>query len=579
MKAMFAVFPQLRYGWPLMNGSRRMALARLNQRGILLGWTVLMVAIVIATQTCSTMWAFANPAPHHWDNAEYLNQAWKDLRAYQKGALFGPMTGIGALYRSLTTQDPNRPPGYRIITLPFIFTGIRMLALLRAISLLFFWLTLYVIYRICTVTLDGLAGKAAGIFAVFLLSLYVEINWSIRVYGTEFTLYFSTALMLLCVACATRDSGRSHLTWMGLGFAVGLGFLSKVSFALLAVPVGCVVVESILAGRLPGLSLWKVAGAAAIAAVMCWPYYHLHLLQAIHYGQDMTQFERHSLKKSGFALLRAWLRLHVDEGMGRLPATIAGEVLGITVLIGAIRWGWSAWRSPGQKRPLGRVGFVIVVALAEGLPMLLFQLMFSKNDNVRHMTPAYLPLTVAVALGAGAAGVLVSWWSWAVLAMCVMPAFSHVKQEFIPLTDTQDDVWDWNPVYWVCQRHHIQYPLIGHVGNSAQFCDPAILYPWAWHGEWADSLWLWRSEEGSYDPVKVNQRMADRDLVLTAPGFFMPNTTSMLADPVEADNAHNAEFARAMMNNPDWELAGKFPIGVIHPAEIWMFVRKVPLRR
>ena len=49
---------------------------------------------------------------------------------------------------------------------------------------------------------------------------------------------------------------------------------------------------------------------------------------------------------------------------------------------------------------------------------------------------------------------------------------------------------------------------------------------------------------------------------------------SMLADPVEKDNSHNAEFTDAMMHQPDWEFAGKFQIGVIHQAEVWVFVRK-----
>jgi hypothetical protein len=560
-----------------MNGSRLATLSRWNQRALLCGWAVLAIVILIATQTCSTMWAFANPGPHHWDNAEYLNQAYRDLRAYQKGALIGPVTGLGALYRSLNNQDPYRPPGYRLVSLPFIFTGIRMLALLRAVSLWVFWLTLFVVYRICTVTLDGPRGKAAGIFAVLLLSMFVEINWSIRVYGTEYTLYFSTALMLLCVACALRESSSAHRIWIGLGFSVGLGFLSKLSFALLAAPVACFVLGLMFIGRVPGLSIRKIIGAVIIAGLMCWPYYHLHFLQALHYGQEMTHFERHSLKKSGFALLTSWMKLHMDEGIGQQPTLIAGAVLTLTILAGTLRWIVTARKQPVPR--FNRAGMVILIALAEGIPMLLFQLLFSSNDNVRHVSPAYLPLTVALALSAAWAGVLISWWSWAVLIACVAPAFTHLQREVFPLTVTQDDVWDWTPLYQVCQDHHIQYPLIGHVGNSTQFCDPTISYPWAFRGEWVNSLWLWRSEDGTYDLAKVNQRMADRDLVLTALDFHITNSTSMLADPVEADNAHNAEFARAMMANPDWELAAKFAIGVNNKAEIWVFVRKVPSRK
>jgi len=217
---------------------------------------------------------------------------------------------------------------------------------------------------------------------------------------------------------------------------------------------------------------------------------------------------------------------------------------------------------------------MILITLAMGLPLLVFQLLFSKSDNVRHMTPAYLPLTLAVTVAAASASVLVSWWCWVGLIACALPAFAHVHREYVPMTIYADDVWDLDPIYQVAQQHNLRFPMIGYVGCCGQFCDPTLIYPWARRGQWANSLWLWRPEDGDYDPVKVHQKMADRDLVVTIPNFHMPASSSMLADPVELDNAHNAEFADAMMHDPQWEFAGKFSTGLVNRAEVWMFVRK-----
>ena len=37
------------------------------------GWLALAGCVVFVSQLSNTIWAFANPAPHHWDNADYLN--------------------------------------------------------------------------------------------------------------------------------------------------------------------------------------------------------------------------------------------------------------------------------------------------------------------------------------------------------------------------------------------------------------------------------------------------------------------------------------------------------------------------
>jgi 4-amino-4-deoxy-L-arabinose transferase-like glycosyltransferase len=172
--------------------------------------------------------------------------------------------------------DPYAPPAYRIVTAPFIFWGGRMLAVLRAVSLMVFWLTLFVIYRTGVIAIEGPAGRAAGIVSAMLVGMYFEVGWSIRIYGTEFTLYFATALLLYCLVRGIRVNDWPHLTWIGLGFALGLGLLSKVSFALLAGPPMVVALGLVVTGRMPGLSIWKLLASAAIATVIAGPFYYLH---------------------------------------------------------------------------------------------------------------------------------------------------------------------------------------------------------------------------------------------------------------------------------------------------------------
>ena len=266
----------------------------------------------------------------------------------------------------------------------------------------------------------------------------------------------------------------------------------------------------------------------------------------------------------------------MNEGLGQR----ASWIVAMLVLLAVGRWSWGLKQRRRKTDAAPEVGadyWLMFVALAMGIPLLVFQLVYSRSDNVRHMTPAYLPLTLALVLSTGR--LLVKSWSWLVLIAFAYLSFVQVNREFIPLTNTPDDVWNWEPLYQICQAHHLCWPYIGRVGNAGQFCEPSIVYPWIKRGNWADCIWLWRSEEGTFDFAKVQQKLADRDLVLTAPDFHMPRQASMLADPLETDNAHNGDFQQRMLADPQWELAEKFPIGVVNPAEIWVFVRKVPLTR
>jgi hypothetical protein len=554
-------------------------LATLSARGVVVGWLLLGAAVIFATQLTNTMWAFANPAPHHWDNAEYLNLAYTDLWAARFG---GPSkehyTGWRGVYDSLVNADPNRPPAFRVASLPLLYLGTRVLPTLRAVSLIVFWATLLVMYQTAVVAVPGPAGKAAGAIAAILASLYLEVGWSVRVYGTEYTLYFAVALMLWCFARAAR-ADRPGWTWLWLGLALGIGILSKMSFLFLAGPVGLLVGVLSLTKRLPGLPFGRLCGAAVIGAAMAFPWYRYHLFSAYHYGQDMTQFSRHSLNEHGLRLLGKWLALHTNEGVGPRAGAILLGLAVAALLTGGVRW-WR-WIESGQAALAGRwydfspAGWTVLIALVQGLPLLAFQLLFSNSDNARHMTPAYLPLTIAAAVAAGSAGVLAAWWSWPLLVAAAIPAVQQVGHDFVPLTTTADDVWDWTPLYDLCKAHGMMYPYIGRVGNAGQFNDPAIVAPWFARGDRAYSNWLWRQDyDGPFDWPKLQAKLADRTVVVTAPGFQVPTDHSMLADPLLQDNAYNQAVADHMVREPGWLPPERFDIGVVNRSTVWVFLRK-----
>ena len=93
------------------------------------GWVVLAVVMGAGTQACNAIWAFANPAPHHWDNADYLNQAYADSWSYRFGGpAYAPEHHPGVrrfgwlgVWDSILHRDVLRPPGYRVASLPFVY--------------------------------------------------------------------------------------------------------------------------------------------------------------------------------------------------------------------------------------------------------------------------------------------------------------------------------------------------------------------------------------------------------------------------------------------------------------------------
>ena len=500
-----------------------------------LAWLLLTALVLAGTQIPSVIWAFSNPSPQHWDNAIYLNQAYHDLYA-------------PSLTSSLIHDDIYRPPAYRLFTAPLLSLHLPMLAKLRATSLLFFWATLVIIYKTCTTALPTSTGPLAGLLAVILISLSPEIGWSIRIYGTEYPLYFATALALFFVIRSTK-SNSAHWNWIGLGIALAIGLLSKFSFVLLAAPLMATAVIFLFRKKLPGLPPIHFAAAITLAAGLSLLYYRFNFFTVLFYSREMSEFVRTSLHRSGPAFAIAWIKLQLTQATGPW----AGATLIILALLS-----FRKWFSPAT-----------ILALSQALPLFMIQLFFTQNDNVRHLTPAFIPLTIAIALSSAAC-----LRSWPILLTIAIPTLIQTQTTFLPIRNYVTDTWDFTPLHDSAAAHNITSPRIAYLGNSAYLNEPFLELPFARLGEPATAHWLWRYEQGPINWKSLISTLNQYDMILTAPAIQLPPDPSLLPDPQMLDNIHNAELANQLLSDPRFIGPEKFTTGKQTPTEIWLFCRK-----
>ena len=98
------VQPTIHPPWP--------RLAKRSRTGVVAGWLALAAAVLSVTQTSNAIWAFANPAPHHWDNADYLNLSSNDAWAYRYGGPTEHRVGWRGVVDSVLNGDVS-PAGCR----------------------------------------------------------------------------------------------------------------------------------------------------------------------------------------------------------------------------------------------------------------------------------------------------------------------------------------------------------------------------------------------------------------------------------------------------------------------------------
>jgi 4-amino-4-deoxy-L-arabinose transferase-like glycosyltransferase len=537
-------------------------------------WALFAIVVVIAILAAAICWSFAHPFGIHWDEAEYLNEVGFDCQRLMSGHLLG-------LASRIILKSWTKPPAYRILALPFLaLFGFHATAA-RLASLACFTLSAWYIYLATT----RIASRMAGIFAVLVFVLSPEIVSSSIFYSTDAPLYLATSAMLYYLVVCWSDTSKLHpANWIGLGLAVGLGFLSKTSFLAIAIPV--LALWLVLSWRkyLGVPSIWSQRNAVVLALCVAAPWWCIHAKSAFAYVSYARGFVRNTLGPPSLPTWGRWLNTIVQGMLGHGTAILIALIIVACVIKVMVRK--ETMLDPVQK-------LVLVACICAGLPLVLTQL-FATNPLLRHISPAVIPLAIVVGLLSDKSG----WNHWTVplvasavlffvqLIMIVTPVvFPNKSVADLGFVNTalpwrvmsRFDQWDWKPVRDISLDCNIQNPKISYLGGGRAFNPPQIEYPWVAsevgsHNitlDYPDVTWLWRLEDGAMDWEKLMEGADHSDLVVTAPHYI--GETKYRED---LDNQYNAEFAQRLSMDPAFRGPIRLEMGRFEPVEVELYVRK-----
>jgi 4-amino-4-deoxy-L-arabinose transferase-like glycosyltransferase len=218
---------------------------------------LLPAALILAVVfTADVRWMFDHPFGIHWDEAGYLNQVATDAQALRSG-------DPRAIARDIVYTDRGRPPAYRLVTAPAVALFGPSSALCRLLSFGLFAIAAILVYR----TAALLGGPAAAAFAAVFVCLSPDVVAATVFLSTEPPLYLATAAMLWFLVRTWSTGSEPASGWIGLGLALGLGFLAKASFLMIATPVMALALFARPLGMARGPSRRWVLQAAALVSL------------------------------------------------------------------------------------------------------------------------------------------------------------------------------------------------------------------------------------------------------------------------------------------------------------------------
>jgi 4-amino-4-deoxy-L-arabinose transferase-like glycosyltransferase len=531
------------------------------------------VSIVIVILAAAIRWSLAHPYGIHWDEAGYLNEAFIDAQRLRNAMVL--KFGGRILLKSW-----GHPPAYRLLADPFLAIFGAHVTTARLVSLACYGLTSWYVYL--STRLVG--SRIAGVFAVLVFCLSPEVIAASIFFGTDAPLYLATSAMLYYLFKISSDPSERAQDWVGLGLAIGLGFLSKTSFFVIAPPalISWFVISRCRKLETPGLALPLKAGILAL--LVAGPWWLLNIKGAIAYGQYARGFVRNSLGTPSLATWTQWLNTVIQCLLGH----------GVTILIALVLIAFVARRIVGREALFSPLQKSVLAACAcAGLPIILMQLS-GTNHLLRHISPAIIPLAITV-------GVLADQTLWASnWAASIIPGVLFSTQLFLivypvvfPNKEAVDigfvngalpwramarfDQWDWSPVRQISKNCNLESPRIAYLGGGREFDPPAIAYPWvaaaaSTHlGTFAvpDATWLWRYEDRPLDWQKVMNSAAQSDFVITVPEYV-----GEVINKEDKDNQYNSEFADRLSLDSRFQGPIRFQTGRFEPIEIVVFSKR-----
>ena len=533
-------------------------------------WFFFASAVVFLIVVAATRWIFAHPYGIHWDEAYYFNEALTDTHKLHSGSL----RQLG----SILIDDPFRPPAYRLFALPFLALFGFHTVTTRFVTLACWLATAAFLY----LTSRRIASPAAAAIAVLVFCLAPEVLSASTFFSTEgpFLLAVSATLYFLLDYWG-EEWGRQG--WICLGLAFALGLLSKITFVLIAFPILAVTFILHRPKPLSVQALMPLFKSSALAFVIAAPWWLKNIVRAVQYSGMSRQQPRESF---GAPSLLTWAKWLGSVAMGLLGPAIT--ILICLVVIVAVRR--IVIKKETVLKPLHRTA--VWAGVCAGLPLVVLQLS-GMNHNLRYLTPAVIPLAMAIGVLSDATGWIRSRSAAAIagtlifaqLLMIVSPvAFPKPYPVDPGLVNgglpwgiwVRFEQWDWRPLRNVASSCGLQQPKISFLGMGRPLNPPQIEYPWFVDGTvssdaglWrSQPIWLWRYEEGRLDWQDLMSKSDQSDIVLTAPGFI-----GQVSDKQDLDNRYNREFVERLAADPLFRGPIRLKMGRFEPIEVAVFVK------
>lgn len=535
-------------------------------------WLALAAVTFVILVIAAIRWSLAHPFGIHWDESLYLNDIEIDTERLRAGLLL-------KLGGRLLIKTYGRPPAFRLMAIPLLaLTGFKT-TFARLLSITWFGLSAWFVY----LAARRISSSVAGGFAVLVFILCPEVISASIFFGTETPLYLATSAMLFFLFECWSSPSPVSKAWIPLGLAIALGFLSKASFAAIALPVLAFWFIANRWGKFGVPSPAPLAKAMALALLLAGPWWLFNIKDALAYSQYARGFVRNSLGTPSLATWAQWFNTVFQSLLG-----IGVSLVVLLVLVSFFRTvvlNKEKILSPLQKAALG-------ASACAGVPILLAQLS-GTNHLLRHITPAVIPLAVVI-------GVLADRTGWArfdlpslltcllftgQLVMILVPvAFPNDQTVDIGFVNgalpwrvmAQFDQWDWRPLQHFADNCGLKAPKVSYLGNGRGLNPPAIRYPWVARAasvradtlELSEVTWLWRYEDGPPNWYNIMETVEKSDVVLTAPHFI-----GEARFKENEDNQYNAEFSDRLSRNQDFRGPLRFEMGRFRPVEVDVFVK------
>jgi 4-amino-4-deoxy-L-arabinose transferase-like glycosyltransferase len=549
----------------------------------------------------ATRWMLDHPYGIHADEAWYINEAQTDLHVLHRD-------GLHALARWLIHGDRSRPPGYRLLVLPFTMLFGYHILMLRLVTFACSLLSGWLIF----LTTRHLTDRVAATMAALAFCLSPEVVHNSIFFSTEGPLYLAVAGTLYFLSASWRrvdpdsagggQSAGPPVNWIGLGFSLGLGICSKITFASIAGPVLVVSAFLLYRNRQGFSGLLSLAKAGALALVVAVPWWRANIRSALAYAVfGNTGWIRHSLGSTFFATLPRWLDTFFVSLLG--PGT--GILIALILIVYAYR---TVIRAEIVLTVNQRTA--LLACASAGLPITVVQLL-GTNHNLRLISAIMIPLAIAVGVLSEAARwsrsrILMSAYGLLMSAQCLMLIFPVLFPNKHPMDPgsfngypwtmmIRFEQWDWESLRHITDscdipapgtsdldrgstfngqgeygwRNPIGKPRISYMGNGRAFNGSQIQYPWIANGAPPpDVIWLWRYEDGTIDWQRALDAMAHSDIVITAPTYV-----GQVTDRQDLDNQHNAEFSRRLARDQRFRGPVRLEMGQLDPVEVDVFLR------